>query len=265
MCVNCQTLLDKEENMTTGELHAPTQASKEKAFLKYIPNVKRINVMSLIAQSISICLILCMIFLPIYKREYEPDDIESLEQLIEISENGYLEKSFSLFDELKILISQLTSSEKSESNTAKISIITIFPIFEALFAIIFLCMTVFSAIKTLSLLQSGENSTMLMYNEMLKTGGTKKKEKFFKNRFVVSVLFYAIFDIVFTKIFSSILVGSSDFRTIDIRNMVHFTGMSGSFAIIIILLICYIISNAIHKKESEKMLLDITKSEFDNT
>ena len=204
-----------------------------------------------------------MVFLPIYKYRYEPElnDLENYEQLVEVSKTGYLEDSFSLFDDLKIIVSQITSSEDSGLDIVVFFETGFFAMFQVLYGIIILCITVSSIMKTISLIQNGENSTMLMYNEMLKTGSSKKKENFFKKQAVITMILYAAFDIIFTKVFGLLF---ENFNVDCARNMVNFSGVSTSITVVIILLGCYIVSNAMRKKETEKMLIDITKSELDN-
>ena len=62
--------------------------------LTYKEKFKKINILSLCAQSITILLVIFLIFVPIYKGKYKNlEDIENLEQLEEALEKGYIEKN----------------------------------------------------------------------------------------------------------------------------------------------------------------------------
>ena len=266
MCLNCKTLLIQKAPTPVCEKEEAPRQSKEKVYLKYLPRVKNINLLFLFVQIITILLVFSMVFIPIYKYKYEPEltDIENYEQFLEATETGYLEGSFSLFDDLKIIISKITSSLDSESDeleSMSYFMTGAFAVFEVIIGIVLLFSSISSMTKTVSRIQQNEDSTMLMYNEMLKTGGNKKKENIFKKQTAMGMVIFAIFDVIFSKIYGELLASIGVYSA---RHMINFSGVSVSIAIIVVLLISYITLNSMRKKETEKMLLEITRAEFDS-
>ncbi len=265
-CLSCGAILEEDcKNGSSKKKHLEKR-SKSKAYLSYTANVKKINIFSLIMQSLSIVLLLCLLFLPIYKSKYEPEleDIESLEQLGEAMEKGYLEKSFSLFDEIKIIVAQLTSPLDGEAGNLLMMIDlagALFVIFEVIFGCILLCTTISSLIDTVSSLKNNDKSTMLLYNEMLKSGNENKKENVWKKQSVLVIFVYGLFDIFFAKITGRNAFGIS--ITENSRNMENFTGFSAIAIVVLVLLIGYIVMNSLKKHESKRMLLSITQAEYD--
>ena len=152
-------------------------------------------------------------------------------------------------------------SESDELESMSYFVTGTFAVFEVIFGIVLLFSSVSSMAKTVSRIQQNEDSTMLMYNEMLKTGGNKKKENIFKKQTAMNVVILAIFDVIFSKINGEFLTSIGIYNS---RHMINFSGVSVSIAIIVVLLISYITLNSMRKKETEKMLLEITRAEFDS-
>ncbi len=261
MCVNCGCILNKSNQ----DPQTANNTVKETPYVKYKETVRKIHIFSFLMQVSTILLVLCLLFLPIYKTSFVPSlsDINSLYELEEAFDRGQLERNFSLFDDIKIIIKGIASPANSErERLSKLYTFTtgIFPIFEMISGVSLLCITGASLTKAMSGMQDIEKSTLLTYNEMLKTGTKEKKDGWFKKQTVFSVVSFVIFDIIFSKIDSSIL-DSAPFKVVQ-RNMYNLSGVSMAVVIPAILLVCYIVSNHQKKSLSEKMLLDITKEEY---
>ncbi len=270
MCVNCGFMLEENSSSTTDLMENKEeikQESTEKPYVKYKPTVRKINIFTIIMHACAICLVLCMLFLPIYKCRYEPniEDIENLEQLEDALEDGYLEKNFSLAEDVVITIKALMP-ENSENAYGFFGVtsllIGMFAMFEMVFGVIIIVTSVIAIFKTANGMMDEDQSAMLTYDAMLKTGQKDKKEGVFKKQMVLSFVLYAVFDIIFTLIDGKMFANISTESTVPVRNMVNFSGVSGFISIMAITLVGYFVVSFLKRKETNNMLSSITANQY---
>ncbi len=242
---------EKEENSNTKQ-----------SYLKYCEQVKKINLFTLISQILTVLMILLFIFLPIYRCEYEPDYEElrdfSMEELAEAAANGgRFEKNFSLFDDMVKMIKYFVE-ESSPEKTSFLFLAAIFPLFEIIFSIILLCTTIPKIYGAISGSKNIEKETMLKYNSMRLTGSKQSKQNFLKQNTVITILLYALFDVVFSSIFANM---PSSFYNSP-RYMDGIVGLSVWSIFIILMVIGYIVVQTLKKKEEKNMLIKITEEQY---
>ena len=284
MCIKCGfMLIDLEQINTLPEKEPEPIKSPEnnsdhtKAdYKKYTTNIKKSKTFTLISNIISIVIVLALIFAPIYKYKFVPqsmDDIsdifnnidswEELEELLD--EDGNLHREFSLFDDFKIILGSFTEKNSDPLMTFIPLMIGLFAIFEIIFAIVLICAFIPQILKTINELKDIDKATMLTFNEIKKSGRSSKKENAFKKQTVITVIIYAIFDVIFTMIYSNIFTGIiPNFDEIVTRHMSSFSGFSSYIYLIIILLISYIVISSMKKNEDNKILESITLEEYEN-
>ncbi|MBQ7373018.1 MAG: zinc ribbon domain-containing protein [Clostridia bacterium] len=269
MCVNCGFMLC--DDLETAEKSDVVEKKEQtvKPYTKYTSTVKKINVLNIILHSCAICLVLCMLFLPIYKCKYEPtiEEIENFEQLEDALEDGYIEKNFTLVEDIVITFKSLFSESSKEfyglGGVWQIAT-GMFALFEFVFGVTLIVMSSISIFKTANMLMDEEGSTMLTYNSMLKTGERDKKQGFFQKQSIFGIVLYLIFDIIYAKLFGGMFANmGGEETTMQYRNMINFSSFSGFIAIMLVVFTGYIVISVLKKAETKKMLLDITSAQYD--
>ena len=156
MCLNCGFLLDDDlreqkksdvKTMQTEETKNDVEKDNPKEYLKYADKVKKVSMLKIVLSSIAILMMVTMIFLPIYTckinaNDIEIENIEDIEDLSEIMEKGYVEKNFSIFDDIMRSLGPVFDeyNEPSEYYYMVLLYSLMFPLFEVIFIII-LCAT----------------------------------------------------------------------------------------------------------------------------
>ncbi len=121
--------------------------------------------------------------------------------------------------------------------------------------------TISYMVKTISSLKSNENAAMLLYNEMLKSGNKINIQSMWQGQMLFLIVVFEFFDIFLAKIFKTLT--SSELPKMEVtRNMTDFSGFSAAVAIVAVLLVGYTVVTVMKKKESNRMLLSITKTEY---
>ncbi len=213
----------------------------KESYLKYQEQFKRINLFALIAHSVSILLVLTVIFLPLFKCKYEILGIE-------------FSKDVSIFNEI---CENFKAFSSNEDGAMFMGIYLL--IFPALTAITGGCLVfvlgkqLYACVQNLS---NVEQMCMLEYVAIKKSGDTKKEKNFFKNQNIYSFLFCALFTVVFATIDGEIF--SSNFSL-----LANVSGLSGTVILAIIELVALIVVNYKKKKEKKEVLVAITKEEFE--
>ncbi len=240
----------------------PPKPKKEPAYVKYRDNVRKINTLTLITQVLSILLALGLLFLPIYQRTYEPDldDIESIEDLEEALQNdGYLTENFSLVEDFSRIVEYLVESNNDEMGYMLIVCYAMFPLFEILFSIILVGTIISKLWNEYKDRENIDKSTMLKYNEMRLTGTRQVKANFFQKQSIMSIMLYAIFDVLYVKMFDSVF---SKISKLEVRYMQTFSGVSGYVFVLAIVLISFIVFKSMAKNQEKEMLLLVTEERY---
>ena len=233
---------------------------------EYKPKFMKLNIFALCAEIASLLLILSIIFLPIYKSKYEPnlEDIESWDQFGEALEKGYLEENFSAFDDFTLLTKALFA--KDDGSDGELSFLNkmvvfetgLFVFFEIIFAVILIVMLAKKVFELVNNIRNIDDNALLRYNEIKKSGRQDVRPNFFQKQSVFSIVVYAIFDIIFTKLFDELF----SFGGIEVkRHMNTISGPSGYVSIVIILLAVIVAAKVLYKKEEDGIRLQIAKSE----
>ena len=266
-CSDCGTALTDEATRQTEEsnVNNKEKTTSKHNYLKYCHNVKKINLLTLISQILSVLVVATIIFVPIYRCEFEADieDIESVEQFEEaLLNDGMISKDFSLYDDIIKIATVFFNTEESDSyNGIVVLNIALFALFQIIFSIILICSIIPKVLNTYNEFQNISNATMLKYNEMKLTGTRQSKQNFFKQQTIFAIVFYAIFDIIFTQIFGRLFAAAN---VPAIRYMEKFTGFSNWAILIVLLLVAFIFIRSITKREEQEMLVKITEEKYED-
>lgn len=266
-CRKCGTELMPEQTVCSncGEMQEPQveQMPKEKEYSKYTENVNRINILTLATQAITIVLLVTLFFVPIFK--YSIDWLAEFQVRNPIV-YAYMELpepsgTFSLFDETKEFISKIQSEDTDDLPMAVVACMCL--LYVIIIGIIILIVTISSLVKTANALCDIENETLLTYTQMQKTGSTgsaRKRERYNRNVYLISVVVVFILDILISKF----LMKVSDDEAFSYigRKMFYLSGASVAIALPAVLLVAYVIVENMRKKETKAMLVDITKKEY---
>ncbi len=270
-CPNCN--FEFKRDIDNEKQNKDLKASKNEDYKKYVEKNKRIKIFAIASQIFSLFIIFSLIFLPIYTCKYEAtlNDLESIDKFESIIKNdGFVIENFSAYDDMVKLIaiskavmnSDKDSTTNSIESTLNIAILLeagLMLIFEMLIALGILISMIIQIYQTCRELCDINIQTMLKFNELSKSGVNSSKENVFKKQSIFNLVIYAILDILYTKIITLL----SDIKIFDtntsarIRYMQNFTGFSSFVFIIIFLVLGYILTSSIKKKEEKGMLVDI--------
>ena len=251
------------------EVLSPPQKSEDKnknpdsksAYKKYKNQVKKTKLLILTTHILSIFLIASLIFLPIYTYSYSPkniDDLKNIEnadQLEELIEKGTMDKNFSLWEDFIIVMSDLFSAN---NNKVMSLFFGLFAIFEVFSAAILICTTISQIMKNVNEIKEIDKTTLLLFTEIKKSGAAQKKGKFFKKQTAMTIVLYALFDMIFSTIDAELFkTMPRDMKPEIARHMISFTGVSPFISVAIVLLLGYFILNVFIKKREENLAIAI--------
>ena len=270
LCINCGFMLtpEKPTNIHQNEIKNQRHEDNKLLYKKYEGQVKRTKILALTMHILAILLVVSLIFLPIYTYAYTPQNlsdfghVDNLEELEDLIKKGTIDKEFSLWDDFKIVTADLFKEDNDSMYVLLSLVVGMFAIFEVIFAAIFLGTTAVQLIKSLNGLVDLDKTTLLVFTEIRKTGSISKKEKFFKKQTAITMVLYAVFDVIFSKMDASLLEAMpSDIRPEMTRHMISFTGVAPMIFVVIILLVGYLIVNAVKKKSEENLAIAIAKED----
>ena len=271
LCLNCGFILDEElrppkEDESKISERKDTEKNDSKEYLKYVDRIKKISIFKISIAAISILMMLTMMFLPIYTCKIDANDIEisdikDIEELSEIMKNGYIEKNFSIFDDIMLALEPMFDEVNEPSEYYYMTLIysLLFPLFEVIFIAIFCATSIPQMIENYRNYSDPQQAAMLKYNEIKKTGIVTHKEKAWKRNLVLSIVLYAVFDVIFSKTLSSTigsLIGS------NLRYMDSFSGFSPLVIITLVFAVAYFVTKYMASKQEKEMLVSITQEEY---
>ncbi|MBE6691186.1 MAG: zinc ribbon domain-containing protein [Ruminococcaceae bacterium] len=266
LCLNCGFLLREEVLSDAKEdLKAETVVPKEE-WKKYKPNMKKICYFKFASLALSALLVLSLIFLPIYTCKYEPESLdelagefETLEDLEKVLNEGKLNRKFSLFEDFTLIVGNLLDSEIHSGEKMIVMLTGLFCVFEVIFSIVLVISIASQISKTVRDIQNLDDSTMLLYNQISKSGNSGKKEKVMKKQTALSIVLYAIFDVIYAVMFGDLFKKLVSVESN--RYMSDLTGVSEWIVLVLALLAGYFVIQHLRTREEEKVLLNIIKEE----
>lgn len=244
-------------------------------YSKYKGDFKKLNVYSIMVAAISITLILFFIFLPVfqYSQRRELTDREKLECIFlsedelvkkyglytdeakqDFIDNGIITEhvNFSIFNSFMEDVQAITNKNSgSQSFTIVLFVYTLVEIAYSLF--------IFGAsLKDLLTFSLGFNndSYLLRYNKIKKSGEEKEKKSFFQKTSIFNLFYLVIFDVLFSKYLFSI----GDFNS---HLLTKVSGVSFLIVFPILFLISFFVIKLLKVKANKKLLLKITKEDGD--
>jgi len=267
-CKNCGGGIEPGQKFCANCSAAVAASSDESSTIltdrvaKYKPQMIKISILTLCTQILSLLLVVTLLFLPIYTSMPELDAIQDLDELKEVMENdGKL--NFSLWDEITLIFDALFPDEgENADNEDRLSLLIVlevglFPLIELLMIVVLLISlstTVYEQIKNLC---NADDSTLLRYDEIKKSGTTQIEPSFWKKQTALSIGTYAIFDVIFTLFESMLFI---DLTGVNFyRHMMDFSGVSGYVSVVIILAAGLIVVKSMAKKSEKNMRLSIAK------
>ena len=287
LCVKCGFMLNGDPPSLKTNSDEEKERKREKIsnnnYKKHIDKVKKVKELSLIVSILSIVLIFALIFLPIFKCEYQftpekPVDMTEIEDWDEMGElvvNGSVtkEKSFSLWDDIMIVIkdtillmdadNSISVTDNSLLNMASL-LMGLYPFFIILEAITLLCIHIKQLLEINKELKDIDTTALLMFNEIRKSGKKSKKESFWKSQSVRTLIIYIIADILFIWL-DKLILDIPDLKIPEafiLRNMINLTGISFSIFILLAILISYFLLSSKKKSAEKELLLAITQEEY---
>ncbi len=274
LCVKCGFLVDGTEKIKTVEqttaIQGKVEEPKEKVYLKYKDQIIKINYLQLATLLLSIVYVFMALLLPVYICKYEIslDEIENFEQLGEvIDNNGMVEKTFSLTDDLILMIKSLELEVSDPANLLSTYFVGIMLVIVFASVVYESMRQIPNVIKKATELKNIDTSVMLRYHAV-KTNGNKEStmkmiSEMGQKMNVGVITFFIAIDIFLCKLTKKILFDSAGNNAKFSRYMFDFTGFSGAIIVLIVILIAFIVANRILKKEEESLSLKIAKEEYD--
>lgn len=252
----------------------------DKPYLKYTDRFKKLTILNIILYSISILLVLGIIFLPIFVASIPVDlanvSIKDLEGLL-LSNTGstYLDKetgklmmkhSFSLFDEVMMNLGALSSD--NEYSILGI-LFMLFPLFALIMGGIAVAISIKQLISLISRINGNfETISMLEYSTIKKSTQVTEKKSFIKTQQIYSFIMFTAMSAIFTPIESGIYAkissGISEFIN-SISYMANVKGISGTFALTVLMIAGYIVVNIMKSRLMKGLLIDITKEDYEKS
>ena len=277
LCINCGFMLDDYKNpiKETKEYKNVESKTKPIEYKKYTQEVRKTKILSLVLQVLSLITVLCLLFLPIYKYEFVPEtfeeaidilgDIETWEDLEQIVKNGgKIEKNFSLIDDIQIILSGITTEDEEPSTMLLNLSLGLMAVFEVIFGITLVCVAVPQIFQSAGELNDIDKTTLLLFNEIKKSGTSNKKENIFKKQTLYSMIMFALFDVIFASIEGNMIPDLSSVGIdIKIRHMVNFSGISSYAYVVITLFATYVVVSLLKNRKEKAILEQITKEEYE--
>ena len=255
ICRNCGNTVGSVSCSSEG-----TQRRGHSIIERYGRAVGKLNKLQLLLSVFALALIITLVFVPIYKCNYVPisQDVSQMYDIKDIIEDGRVEKNFSLFEDFSQML-KILFDRTGEAGTEKLLVLEfgIFAIFEVLFAAILVVLTVKQLIEAAIKMKKNEETTFLVYDSVRKYGTDLSKTSIFKRNTVIGLVIYAVFDIIFTQIFS-LYTGIGEL-TFFYRYMLDISGLS-AFSLIVVALIAGVAAlKILVKREERKLSFSIIK------
>ncbi len=287
VAVPTRTAAPAPQPTKTTSASAATQTKED--YKKYIPAVKRSNLFALIGQLAALLVVICVVFLPIYKAETKitEDDLlasdfkEKLEQWNDLDKlladkdfwlEGKVDIGFSLYDDVQRIAEAFFSGVDEATDEAAMLgglfvFMNLFAVFEVIFAVIIVILTIKQICKVCSEALYSHETALLKYDEIKKTSiagvNSNKKNNLFKQQSVVSIVLYAVFDILFLRIFGGMfdMMPMPD-DLLSTRYMSDFNGVTQYIFAPVVLLAIYLIFQGLSKAEEKSIRVSIVKKQY---
>lgn len=269
-CSKCGGIIDENygickecgaRNFSDGEKRGNKHVYKE-----FIEDYKKNNIVELILNICTLLLLCVYIFIPIFTARIEnielfPNLVLTGTQEVNFFLNGYVDINFSIFDDFMNIVNYFKAAGDYGLEEAMSLLDCLFnPMIIIMSVILFIC-NIVNIFKISSNLINLDDSTLLMYNEIAKTGTKKTKESFMKKQTFFSLVLYFIFDIAFIYV----MKGFYDmFDNVCQRYLNYINGVSNLFYLFILLFVIYLILYCVFRRMSKKIKLRIVRKEIDN-
>ena len=269
LCIKCGFMISEPvKNEVDPEKKKEEKPKNE--YKKYEETVKKLHILNLIKQALVVLVVVTIIFCPFFKHKvYLSDvdygDIKDLEDLGEAMQKGYVEKSFSIYDDIRLKIKNLTNDDMNPETHSVSEMFSLFLIMDA-FALALVVVTVTKkTYGSISAINDIDSSTMLEYNEMKKSGKKSKNMFSDEGRDVFLFLFCFGLDIMYAC-FLGTLSEEAARDGIDLISVSHFTTLSGvsnfALSLVALSLILYVFARLKHSKAKKEMLISVTKEDY---
>jgi len=238
------------------------EMKEQKPYLKYKGKFEKQNLYSIIFSVLAIIGILLFIFAPFFRISfrnlnenqsytYVNSGIITLEDL---SSEG---KNFSIFNDFMFIMNHLDFSKDIDY---VIFLVGIFTVYTVIFSAIYLIIEIIKLFRTIS--ERNDNSYMIKYAQIKKSGDKKEKNQFFKNNILLSIVFYIVFSIIYGKIFAPMLIGSNN---LIVSYMCALNDISIFIILPVIILIAYIALLIIKSKEEKALKIAIIQEDMEES
>lgn len=222
----------------------------------------KINTFRLCMSILSLILTVCVLFVPYYKARFEPEELEGViseEQMAEAIERGYIEQSFSVFDELLLAYEAAFEGEEEFSLMGAFFVLEVFlfPLIALWMTLSLLYFTGKQVIEGIGLLTGRREAALLQYGEIKKTGKKEEKSNLLKMQTVYSLIGYIVGDVVYSAVMKDTIFGQNGYRY-----MFDIAGISGWSSIIVILFAAIIVLDLIIRRSTKRLRLDILREEL---
>lgn len=220
---------------------------QQKAYLKYKEDFEKTSIFSIVLWAITIAGVLVLIFLPVFKITVEFEGIT------------IATKEFSMLDEFLYNIDGIKSSSSAASELGYVMII--FPLFVLIEGALFLIIAVKNIFEEIT--NRNEDTYMVQYSYIKKSGGKKEKKKFFKQQTIYSFFMILLMAVVFAKIGGEMYAKNGS--SVPIYSyLIDVNGISVWGILGVFLFVAYIVVHVLKKKKEKEIVVKILKEEFEN-
>ncbi len=244
---------------------------EDKPYLKYADKFKKINLLSIIMQCVTIVMILAFLFIPmfVYEREItEADfggDLEKFLQYLETlsaeellsGKAPTIKENFSIFDELMKNLSAFSSNGEYSSMIGML--LMLFPLFTVIMGVILLVMAGKQLYERITANNDFESFCMLEYSSIKKSGEGREKKSFWKRQNIFAFTMYYVMSFIFGKVETK-MYGS----IIDVSSFTYWVGasVSGWIVLGVLLLVASVVLSVMIKQKKTEVTVEITKEDF---
>ena len=211
-------------------------------YLKYKSNFEKDNLYQILLNILSIVAVVLVIFAPIFSVTVGLGDFKAT-------------SNYSTFNEFMLSVKCLSSGSSEETLIALEFII--FPAVAIIMGIIILIISIKQLIETAS--NRTEDSYMLSYNLIKKSGTEQEKKSFFKQQTIYSLVLSVIFEVFFAKLFGRLFREGGIPMTLSY--LAYVNGISFWAFILAFVFIGYIVIHVIKSKNLKNLKIAILKEE----
>ncbi len=278
-CQHCGKKLAENET-ECRECHARTGKNQtEQDYMQYVPTVKKINLLSIIANAVEILFLITLLFLPICQSSKQYDltlqeswneiklwnNLDALRSDQDFIQNGIADFGFSIYQNTADRILLIFGNEAKPQDWSLNLIVVMFGAVGILWAAIYIIFMSFRIYKQGMELGNSKELAMLKYDEIIKTADTKDKKRDLQASHRACTLVFLGGDIACGVLLGTalkMLLSNGIDEGVISTYMMNINGVTLFIIIPVLLLSGMIFVRSWIKKEKKRMRVSITQSQY---